>query len=212
MECGTAPASSVATVIVLPNASVASVTGTSPLCIGGTATYTANSAVLGGGTASWSSDNASVATVDANSGLVTAVAEGTANIIYTISGGCNGTATAQQSVTVLPNASVASVTGTSPLCVGATTTFTANSAVLGGGTASWSSDNASVATVDPNSGLVTAIGAGTANIIYTISGGCNGTATAQQSITITLRVRWECGFRKQEPVHFVSVATATYTG
>src|SRR5664280_2302670 len=170
---------------VTPNASITSVTGTTPLCIGATATYTANGVVLGGGTGSWSSSNTAVATVIAGTGLVTAVGAGTCNIIYTITGGCGGTKTAQQSLTVTPNASITSVTGTTPLCIGTTATYTANGVVLGGGTGSWSSSNTAVATVIAGTGLVTAVGAGTCNIIYTITGGCGGTKTAQQSLTVT---------------------------
>src|SRR5664280_2501024 len=170
---------------VTPNASITSVTGTTPLCIGATATYTANGVVLGGGTGSWSSSNTAVATVIAGTGLVTAVGAGTCNIIYTITGGCGGTKTAQQSLTVTPNASITSVTGTTPLCIGTTATYTANGVVLGGGTGAWSSSNTAVATVIAGTGLVTAVGAGTCNIIYTITGGCGGTKTAQQSLTVT---------------------------
>jgi hypothetical protein len=65
-------------------------------------------------------------------------------------------------------ASIASVTGTSPLCVGQTATYTANGVVLGGGTGAWSSNNPTVASVDPSTGLVTSLSAGTTNIIYTI--------------------------------------------
>ena len=137
---------------------------------------------MGGGTGAWSSDNNAVATVD-NAGLVTAVGAGSANITYTITGGCGGTVSASASVTVNPNAAITSVTGSSPLCIGATTTYTANGVVLGGGTGAWSSDNNAVATVD-NSGLVTAVGAGSANITYTITGGCGGTVSASASVTV----------------------------
>ena len=170
---------------VTPDASVASVTGSSPLCIAATATYTATGVVLGGGTGTWSSSDTSVATVDATTGLVTAVGAGVCNIIYTISGGCNGTPSAQQSLTVTPDASVASVTGSSPLCQTSTATYTATGVVLGGGTGAWSSSNTAVATVNTTSGLVTAVGAGTCDIIYTVTGGCNGTASARQSLTVT---------------------------
>src|SRR4029077_16417617 len=125
-----------------------------------------------------------VATVDPTSGLVTAVGEGTAHISFTITGGCNGTPSQQQLLTVLPDASVTSVTGTSPLCINATTTFIANGVILGGGTGSWSSDNTSVATVDPTSGLVTAVAEGTAHITFTITAGCNGTPSQQQLLTV----------------------------
>ena len=181
--CGSGFVTAQQSVTISPNASIASVTGTSPLCIAGTATYAANTVVLSGGTGAWSSSATGVATVNA-SGLVTGVTAGTANIIYTITGGCGGTKTAQQSVTISPNASIASVTGTSPLCIAGTATYAANTVVLSGGTGAWSSSATGVATVNA-SGLVTGVTAGTANIIYTITGGCGGTKTAQQSVTIS---------------------------
>ncbi len=173
-------------VTINPNASIASVTGTSPLCIGGTATYSANSAVLSGGTGAWSSSNTAIATVNSSTGEVTGVASGTCNIIYTITGGCGGvTVTRQQAVTISPNASIASVTGTTPLCIAATATYSATSVVLSGGTGAWSSSNTSVATVNSSTGVVTGVSAGTSNIIYTITGGCGGVVFKQQTVTIT---------------------------
>jgi hypothetical protein len=67
---------------------------------------------------------------------------------------------------------ITSVTGDSPLCVGATALYNANGVVLGGGLGAWSSSNPSVASVDASSGSVTAIGAGNTNIIYTITANC----------------------------------------
>ena len=103
---------------------------------------------------------------------------------YTISttGACTG-ATISGTITVSPNASIASVSGTTPLCLNSTATYSANTVVLSGGTGAWSSSDTAVATVD-SSGLVTAIGAGTCNIVYTITGGCGGTKSAQQSLTV----------------------------
>jgi gliding motility-associated-like protein len=180
--CG-GPVSAQQPVIINPNASIASVTGTSPLCIGGTSAYTANGVVLSGGTGSWSSSNPSVAIVDAT-GLVSGISAGSCNIIYTITGGCGGTVFAQQPVIINPDASIASVTGTSPLCIGGTTSYIANGVILGGGTGAWSSSNTSIATVDA-SGLVTGISAGPSDIIYTITGGCGGVATASATVDIT---------------------------
>ncbi|SEG49482.1 PKD-like domain-containing protein, partial [Flavobacterium urumqiense] len=166
---------------ITPNSSITSVAGTTPLCIGATATYTANGVVLGGGTGAWSSSNTAVATVT-SSGLITAVSAGTANIIFTITG-CNGPASKLQAITVNPNATITSVIGTTTLCIGATATYTSNGVVLGGGTGAWSSSNTSFATVNAATGLVTGISAGTANIIYTVTG-CNGTPSSFQAITI----------------------------
>ena len=182
VPCGTV-SSGPTSITVIPNASIASVTGLTPICDGATASYSANSVVLSGGTGAWSSNNISVATVN-SSGVVTGINGGTCNIIYTITGGCGGTVSSLQPVTVTNVASIGSVSGASPICDGATTTYTANLVVLGGGTASWSSSNISVATVN-SSGLVTGINGGTCNIIYTITGGCGGTVSAQRPITIT---------------------------
>jgi hypothetical protein len=96
------------------------------------------------------------------------------------SGGASETSLAVV-ITVTPSASAGTVTaGTSPQCIGSTTTYTVSGAVLSGGTGVWSSDNTAVATVDPLTGMVKAIGGGTCNIIYTVTGGCNGTPTASQ--------------------------------
>ena len=148
-----------------------------------TTTCTANGVVLGAGTGAWSSSNPAVASVD-NAGVVTAVGVGSTNIIYTITGGCNGTSSAQQTITVIPDASITSVTTTqAALNIGETTTCIANGVVLSGGTGSWSSNDLSVAIVD-NAGLVTAVGNGAADIKYVISGGCSGTAEAQVEIKV----------------------------
>ena len=184
--CGGVTVTRQQAVTINPNASIASVTGTTPLCIGGTATYSANSAVLSGGTGAWSSSNTAIATVNSSTGEVTGVASGTCNIIYTITGGCGGvTLTRQQAVTISPNASIASVTGPTPLCIGGTDTFSANSLVLGGGTGAWSSSNTAVAAVNSLTGVVTGVAPGTCNIIYTITGGCGGVVFKQQTVTIT---------------------------
>ncbi|HNP54502.1 MAG TPA: T9SS type A sorting domain-containing protein, partial [Ferruginibacter sp.] len=53
-----------------------------------------------------------------------------------------------------------------------------------GGT--WSSSNTAVATVNPTTGLVTAVGAGTTSISYTINSGCGSPATASASLSVAV--------------------------
>ncbi len=153
------------------------ISGASSICAGNTTTWSSTSP---GG--SWSSSQPSVATINSSSGLINGVSGGTTIITYSLTiSSC--VYSVSDTLIVTMSSSVASVTGTSPLCVGGTSTYTANSVVLGSGTGTWSSSNNSVASVDA-AGLVTANGPGSCNIIYTITGGCNGTVSSQQSITV----------------------------
>lgn len=131
------------------------ITGSLIVCVGGT---TALSSSPAGGT--WTSSSASIATVGASTGVVTGVSAGTATITYH-SGTTNTTAVV--TVTASPGA----ITGPVNVCVGSTITL-GNS--IPGGT--WSSSNASIATIDMSSGVVTGIAAGTATITYMISSSC----------------------------------------
>ncbi|MBL0309111.1 MAG: hypothetical protein IPP77_05380 [Bacteroidetes bacterium] len=83
-----------------------------------------------------------MATVNSSTGVVTAVGAGTANITYTVSG-CGSTVTAFKAVTVNANVNAGTVSGTNPLRVNRTATYSSN-ATSG---ATLSSSNTSVATV-----------------------------------------------------------------
>jgi len=141
---------------------------TTSICHGGTTTYT--DATSGG---TWSSSNTAVATVN-SSGVITGVSAGTANISYTITNTC-GSSTKTKSITV-QNAPAA-ISGASTLCVGAIATLTDT---VSGGT--WSSTSTSVATIN-SSGIVSAAGAGTTTISYSLTNGC-GTNAATTTITV----------------------------
>src|SRR5207249_2553582 len=133
---------------------------------------------------SWSTTNGSVATVDPSTGLVTAVAAGTSNITYTVNSGCGSPVSSFKTLTVSANVTAGAVSGSSPICIGATTTYTSNGAAGG----SWSSTNTSVATVDPSTGLVTAVAAGTSDITYTVSSGCGSPVSSFKTITVSPNV------------------------
>jgi uncharacterized protein YjdB len=129
------------------------------LCVGATATLSTTPA---GGT--WLSGNTGIATVGASSGLVAAIGAGTSAITYTSGAGCS--LVKIQTVNAVP----AAITGTTSVCVGATTTL---ATITTGGT--WSSSDASKASVISGTGVVSGVAAGTAAISYTITTtGCSG--------------------------------------
>ncbi|AXE21973.1 hypothetical protein DR864_29350 (plasmid) [Runella rosea] len=154
----------------LPNAGT--ISGTTTICAGATTSLTTNG--LAGGT--WSSSNTAVATVN-TSGVVSGVAAGTATIIYAVSSnGCNSSSTTTVTVNALPNAGT--ISGTTTICAGATTSLISNG--LAGGT--WSSSNTAVATVN-TSGVVSCVAAGTATITYVVS---SNSCNSSTSTTVTV--------------------------
>lgn len=140
---------------VTVNAIPDTISGNRTVCVGYT-TALNNTSPFG----TWSSSLPSVASVTSG-GLVSGVSPGTARITYTLSAGCIAT-------TVVTVYSVpAAISGTTPICRSAVTTYTTTTT---GGT--WSSSLPSVASVNATSGLVTGLGPGSANITYTLGSGC----------------------------------------
>lgn len=129
----------------------------------------------------WSSDNTAVATVNQNTGVVTAVAAGKANI--TAVSQADATKNAACAVTVSLNtvavASVSVAPSTASMIVGDTQTLTATvlPADATNKTVTWSSDNTAVATVNPSTGVVTAVAAGSASITAVSQADATKTAT-----------------------------------
>ena len=146
------------TAIVTVTATPAAITGTAVMCQGATTTL-ANS----GGT--WSSSNTAIAVVN-SAGQVAGVSEGNATITYRISAtGCYTT----REVTVNPLPVITPVT----MCEGDTVTMVASPA---GGT--WTSNNSSVAVLNPTIGNITGVylshtSIGVAAINYTSTIGCS---------------------------------------
>ena len=136
--------------------------GSDPTCqlTNGTTTTTYATTATNSHSFTWSLSNDSAGTIDAATGVMTWANgfNGTVNI-QVVANGCGGpSAMVTRTVNITQTAAVASVSGTTPLCIGATDTYTASGVVLGGGAGAWSSSNDLVATVDPSSGLVTAVG------------------------------------------------------
>jgi len=140
------------------------ITGITGLCEGSTSQLT------GSGTAAavnpWVSSNPSIATVDAT-GLVTAQAAGSANIIYTDNNGfSNATAVTVHLKPV--------ITAPATICLKDVVTLSATGTP--DQTLPWAVDNTLRATIT-NTGEVTTLAAGNINVFFTTNNGCKDTAT-----------------------------------
>ncbi len=151
--------------------------GTTSLCVGITGHLSDDDSSLTGGT--WTCSNTAVATVSPSGGTtwITGVAPGVVTITYTFSG---SSVTTMVTISATP----AAITGSTPTCVGATSTLT--DASTGG---VWSSSNTGIATVNAL-GMVTGAGGGSASILYSSGPGCYASipvniATIATSDTIT---------------------------
>lgn len=128
----------------------APITGGSNVCLGGTLLL--SNSTPGG---IWISSNSFQASVVPVSGLVSGVALGTPVLTYMLPTGCIAT----QPVTV--NALPAPISGSSGVCVGATTTLT------NPGTGTWSSTFSGIASINPTSGVALGVSSGSTVIVYT---------------------------------------------
>ena len=176
-------------VTVDPQPAVLSVTLTSPpaaLIAGTTAQLDAVVSVSGGASPdlTWTTSNAAAATVNP-SGLVTAVAAGTA--IITATSVADPTKSAAATIRIDATAIVLNVTiGPATLALTVGTTGQLNATVTVGNNASqtvvWSTNNAAAATVD-QTGKVTAVAAGSATIRATAQ--ADATKFAESVVTVT---------------------------
>jgi uncharacterized protein YjdB/subtilisin-like proprotein convertase family protein len=133
------------------------ISGNLNICQGNTSALGNN--VSGG---SWESSNSTVAPITVT-GAVTGMAEGSSIITYTLPTGCKRTAT------VVINPLPEPITGSLEICAGLTSSLSSASP---GGT--W--NTSTMVALISNSGLVTAIAAGTTTVSYTIGNNCRRTA------------------------------------
>ena len=170
-KTGSAPltiaAKSVTSVTVSPNPASATVGQAAQLAA---VAMDAQGVPMSGRTFTWTSSAPSIATVSA-SGLVTAVAAGSATISATADGvvgtaAFTATVVTAASVTVTPNSTTMQVNGTSQLSA---TAYDAAGNVLTSRVPAWSSSNPIVATVS-SAGRVTAVSQGSTTISATVDG------------------------------------------
>ena len=157
-------------VTVTSTASAGAISGSTTICSGSLLTLTE---LVSGGT--WTSSSPGIASVN-TSGVVTGVSAGSATISYSVTNGC-GTSVATKSVTISPAPVAGTISGSSSLCAGATSTLGETAT---GGT--WTTSSSIIASVT-STGVVTAISAGSAIISYTVTNSC-GTAYATDTITV----------------------------
>ena len=158
----------------------------------------AGSAVTGA--SQFTTSNAAVATVNATTGVVTAVAPGVATITVSVTGSGTGfttttlTAAAAITVTALPTGitSLNVTPATLSLASGATATVVASAQQPAGATAAtitFGTTAPAVATVNATTGVVTAVGPGTAVITATATSAANANfAAATLSGTVAVTV------------------------
>jgi DNA/RNA endonuclease G (NUC1) len=154
--------------------------------VGQTVNFTA-SATFGGApvaitSAAWTSGNLAVATIDANSGVATAVTRGGSTISVNVTTASNGSAIGTAPLTVSGVPATVSISPASPTVqVGKTATLTASAVDADGfaapSTFTWDSNDENIATVDASTGVVTGVALGTVTIHATSANGKIGSAT-----------------------------------
>ena len=163
-SCGSAYATHPISVISAPSLSI--ISGTATVCVGATTTLTN---ITTGGT--WTSANTAIANINATTGVVTGITSGTAIISYSHTNTC-GSATVTRVVTVTPLPVSGTISGTTTLPAGTTTTLSSS---LPGGI--WLSANGGIASVNASTGVVTGVAAGIATISYIKSNSCGSIST-----------------------------------
>ena len=143
-----------ANIITTVNPIPAAIAGPNSMCTGTVATFSNDT--IGG---VWSVSNAN-GTINASTGLLTAVSAGSMVVTYSLASGCFVTKT----ITINSTPSV--IGGSLSVCDGISTTL---SNVVSGGV--WSSSSGNVS-VDMITGIVTGISAGTAEVSYSLPSGC----------------------------------------
>ena len=139
-----------------PCAGLSSISGRDTVCAGGFMTLTDSTT---GGV--WSSGDTTKAIINASTGSVTGILGGTATITYTLSPGCFVTRV------IVINA-LLPIIGDTAVCAGSSVVF---SDLTPGGT--WTSNNTSVATITPGTGVGYGVASGITVITYTLPNGCN---------------------------------------
>ncbi|MDP4868897.1 MAG: gliding motility-associated C-terminal domain-containing protein, partial [Crocinitomicaceae bacterium] len=164
--------SDVATITITPLPNAGTLSGASALCLGSSETLT--SSIIGG---AWSSSNTAVATIDQNTGVVSAQAVGSTTITYTVTSGlCASSTTMTVTVNALPTATIAT-TGATTFCAGGSVALVGPSAPAGMTYSyAWNLNGVAIAGATANSYLANASGSYTLTVSN--NNGCSATSAA----------------------------------
>jgi large repetitive protein len=135
---------------------VTPVSGLPSLCV--LDTTTVSDATPGG---VWHSNDPSLATIDSLTGLVTGVGSGVVHLSYVVRNGAGCQDSAILFMTINPLPVIPSIAGDTNLCLGSTGSLT--DSILSG---MWQSDNVTVASVNPVTGAIAGLSAGTTVVVY----------------------------------------------
>lgn len=194
----------------------------SPISIGGTYTSTptlkAGEQTLSDKTITWSSDNENVATVEANTGVVTGIGVGTAKITAKFAGDDEyKQSTASYEIKVKGAPALSFPKESYDEIVGETFEAPKLEGLPEGVTVQYTSSNDKVATVDPSTGDVTIVGVGTTTITATSEAkDIYEVATASYKLTVKPAIRKKVvidfttfNYEDKTPVRTVSVDGVT---
>lgn len=152
------------TVYPVPDATIS---GTTTICLSTTTTLAGATA---GGT--WTSSDPSIVSVGVSSGIATGVSGGAATISYSVTNsfGCTSLGTAAFTVDITPSAGT--ISGSTLVCPGSTTTLTASGHAGG----VWSSSATGVMTIGVSDGVVGGVAPGSATMTYSITNTCGSSS------------------------------------
>jgi len=137
------------------------ITGANEVCISNSITLASTATLSTGDTGVWTTSDANIAIVDPNSGEVSGIDAGSAVITYHLIKANTCEDSTSHTVTVVAPYTVSITNAPDTLYVNDTHTYTSS-----GTAGTWSSSDTTVATIDENTGMLTAVSPGTTNISY----------------------------------------------
>ena len=160
--------------------------GTSPICSGSNASFSINGTPNATVSYTINTEPTQIVVLNASGNAQVEVNQVTSDTTILLSqislSSCSATVTNTETVIVSTPPNAGNLSGDQVICSNETATFI--STIAGG---LWSSSDTSIATVNPDGGLIKAVSSGSATMTYTVVaiGGCTIPATATRLVTIS---------------------------